>query len=228
MSQVEARQQRDTELVNATARENMWAGIGAGALTLCLQLAWRMHNGIDLVTQPVIIWSVIASLVLFGVLSVLRFSLDEWRDSLERRKMLAYMTDQALRIQEQDAQIRDLQTENKRINTRLRAAEFCSASSGARVVTAEETDTERILRNVERILQTWRDNLPYGRDYCKAMGLTRPEWEAAVMLMQKAGVMGKDNRQWVVVAKSYNEATMLVRERAGLRTRTEGSNFVSA
>ncbi len=224
---VETRQQRDTQLVTAAVLENAWAGVGATVLVFAGEIGWTLFW-----ETPFADWlfvpPVLAGGGVFGALCIVRFSLDEIREKYEQSKMFAYMEDQALRIQEQDAQIRDLQTENKRLNTRLRAAEFRSASSGARVVTAEETDTERILRNVERILQTWRDNLPYGRDYCKAMGLTRPEWEAAVMLMQKAGVMGKDNRQWVVIAKSYNEATILVRERAGLRTRTEGSNFVAA
>jgi len=224
------RNQRDSDQVTAAARENLWAGLGAAVLMLSGQGAWYAFVTAP-PAEPNLLLPLLAGGATFGALSLLRFSLDEWRDSLERAKMLALLTDKQLEIDRLQAGAADLRSENQRLNATLRGHEFKAASAGARAVAAEETGDERILRNAERILTTWQDNLPYGRDACKSMGLSRPEWEAAIALMQTCNVVGRGGpgqKQWIVIAANYSQALVAVRQRTALRTQTANTSFVAA
>lgn len=212
------------EWVDATLKGNIYAGVGAACLVVAGAGGWCLYRRIQF-TDVHLIAAVLTGLGWFALLSFVRYSIDEWlkaREILDQNAMLDLL---ALK----DAENADLRAENKRLNSMLRGQEFREASKNAKhVVAADEPD---VLRNVERILATWKAGNPYGRDYCRAMGMTRPEWESAILLMQKAGVVGKGgpgNQQWVVVAPNYSEGLMRVRERAGLRTRTESTNFVAA
>lgn len=222
---------RTHEWVDATTKGNVWAGVGAALLVVSGVGAWCLFVGRPFADYHILA-ALLAGLGWFALLCLVRFSIDELREKLDEASTIGLLAQQAEEIHRQKAEIADLRAENKRISAMLRGQEFQTAAKGARsIVTAEDSDAERTLRHVERILQTWKNGNQYGRDYCKAMGMTRPDWEAAVMLMQKAGVMGKGgpgNQQWIVTANNYSDAVSRTRERAGLRTRTEGSNFVAA
>ena len=223
------RQQRDRELVSATNLENIYAGIGAGALALCGQLIWRMEAQLPLLTAPVGIWSLIASLSLFGVLSVIRFSLDEWRDSMERAKMYALLADKEATIDRQAATVNEQQAEITRLRSRIRGQEFKAAAKDARnIVTPDETNTDKRVRNAERILDRWANNQPYGRE---VVSMSRQDWEAAMGLLQSAGVVGRGGaggRQWVVTARNHGEALHALRARGRVWNASEGTTFVAA
>lgn len=223
------RQQRNTELVNATARENVWAGIGAGALAFCGQLVYRANAGLPLITDMMFVWSLVAALGLFGLLSVVRFSLDEWRDSIERAQIYGVLEEQEATIEEQAATIAEQDAELARLRARVRGQEFKEAAKGARaIVTPEETGTAQRLRNAERILERWKHQHPYSRE---AVQMSRGDWEAAMSLLQSAGVVGRGGpggRQWVIIANSYAEALHAVREKARTWERVEHTNFVAA
>ena len=227
---VKLRTQRDNELVDATVKENLWAGFGAGVVVLCGAGAWCAWAGRPL-NEYHLLASALTGGAVSGLLMLLRFSLDEINEYNEKIARENIIIDYRIKYEDAMAELADLRAENKRINATQRAYEFKAASAGARAVAATESVEERTLRNAERILNAWKQGLPYGRDYCGGLDMSRPEWEAAVILMSNAGIMGKGGKggnQWIVTAQSYSAALTVVRERTGLRTRTEGTNFVAA
>ena len=223
------RQQRDRELVSATAQENMWAGVGAAVLALSMQIAWRLNVGLPVLLDVAIGWSLLVGLSFFGVLSVIRFSLDEWRDSLERAKMMGVLTEQQAEIDRLAATNAEQRAEITRLRQRVRGHEFKEAAKDARsIVTPDESDTAKRVRNAEWILERWAAGHPYGRE---SVQMSRPDWEAAMSLLQSAGVVGRGGaggRQWVVIAKSQAEALHLLRSRGRAWGEAEGTTFVAA
>lgn len=223
------RNQRDTELVSATAQENMWAGVGAAVLTLSAQIAWRLNVGLPVLLEVALGWSLLAGLSLFGVLSIIRFSLDEWRDSLERLRMMGVLTELQADNARLTALVAEQGAELTRLRQRVRGQEFKEAAKDARsVVTPDETDTAKRLRNAERIVERWSNNHPYSRE---AVQMSRQEWESAMALLQSAGVVGRGGpggRQMVITARSQAEALNQLRNRGRVWEQAEGTNFVVA
>ncbi len=223
------RNQRDTELVNATAKENMWAGVGGATLALCLQIAYRLASGLPIFIDLAIGWALLVGLAIFGLLSLARFSLDELRDSIKYLQMQGVMDEMAEELATKDATIAEQAREIQRLRAKVRGQEFKDASKQARnVVTAEETDTTKRLRNAERILERWASNNPYGRE---SMQMSRQDWEGAMALLQSAGAVGRGGaggRQWVVTATNHAEALRLLRQRGEVWEQSENTTFVPA
>lgn len=223
------RTQRNTELVNATARENMWAGIGGATLALALQIAWRLAVAVPVFLDVVLGIALLVGLSIFGLLSLVRFSLDELHDSLKYLQMQGVLHEQAQEIATLTATCREQGDEIKRLRATVRGQEFKAAAKNAKAIVApEETDTAKRLRNAERILERWAANQPYGRDY---VSMTRDEWEGAFQLLQSAGVAGKGGaggRQWVVTAKSHADALRALRQRGRMWEETSNTTFVPA
>lgn len=223
------RNQRDTELVTATVRENFWAGVGGAVLSLALQIAYRLAIGLPIFLDIAMGYSLLVGLAIFGLLSLIRFSLDELRDSIKFLQMQGVLQEQAEEIARLTATIAEQAEEIKRLRAKTRAQEFKDASRNAKaIVTPEESDTTKRLRNAEKILERWSNGHPYGRE---SMQMTRQDWEGAMGLLQSAGAVGRGGaggRQWVVIAKSHAEALNLLRSRGRVWEKSEGTTFTPA
>lgn len=223
------RNQRNTELVNATARENMWAGIGGAALALAIQIAWRIATSLPIFLDAILGVALLVGIAIFGALSLARFSLDELSDGIKYLQMQGVLHEQAQEIATLTATVAEQAREIARLRAKVRGQEFKEASKQARtVVTAEETDTGRRLRNAERILERWANNEPHGRE---SMQMSRQEWEGAMALLQSAGVVGRGGsggRQLIVTAKSHAEALRLLRKRGEVWEESANTTFVPA
>lgn len=223
------RNQRNTELVNATARENMWAGVGGATLALCVQIAYRLATGLPIFLDVAMGWALLVGLAIFGALSLFRFGKDDIVNIARYLQMQGVLQEQAEELARDKATIAEQAREIARLRAKVRGQEFKDASKQARnVVTAEETDTTKRLRNAERILERWASNEPYGRE---SMQMSRQDWEGAMALLQSAGAVGRGGaggRQWVVTAKNHAEALRLLRQRGEVWEQSENTTFVPA
>ena len=223
------RNQRDTELVTATVRENFWAGVGGAVLSLALQIAYRLAIGLPIFLDAIMGVALLVGLAIFGLLSLARFSLDELQSGLRYLQMQGVLQEQAEEIARLTATIAEQAEEIKRLRAKTRAKEFKDASRNAKaIVTPDESDTTKRLRNAEKILERWSNGHPYGRE---SMQMTRQDWEGAMNLLQSAGAVGRGGaggRQWVVTAKSHAEALNLLRARGRVWEKSEGTTFTPA
>ena len=218
--------QRTPELVDATVRENLWAGAGAGVLVFSASWGWCAFVGTPLMDYHLLA-SILSAGATFGLLSVYRFSMDEIRDGFLYAKQMALLTDQAADIARLTATIAEQQVEISRLRNRVRGDEFKAASKNARdIVVPTETDAGKRLRNAERILERWQSGNPFGRDYVQ---MSREDWQAAMSLLHSAGAAGRGGnggRQWVIIAKSHAEALRAIRQRANVWEDAAGTTFV--
>lgn len=223
------RNQRDTELVNATARENMWAGVGGATLALCLQIAYRLAIGLPVFLDLAIGWALLVGLAIFGALSLFRFGKDDIVNIARFLQMQGVLHEQAEEIARHKATIAEQAEEIKRLRSKVRGQEFKDASKNARtIVTPDESSTTTRLRNAEKILERWAANQPYGRE---SMQMSRQDWEGAMQLLQSAGAVGRGGaggRQWVVTAKSHAEALHLLRARGRVWEAAANTTFTPA
>lgn len=218
---------RTRDWVDATALGNLWAGVGAAVLTLSLLGAWVLwwaaplgiiHGAVSLVVGGVV----------YGLLSMLRFSLDEWRESGDRRRLEQTCAKLLVRDREKDQVIADLRKENLRYKEQARRADLRGVAPKGAESRRVAPVANPILEDALLLIDYWATNRPYGRDDV-AMG--RARWERAFRLIDAAGVGGlggPGGRQRVIVADSESLAKRAVIERAGTWEELETVPHVTA
>lgn len=211
MGKSESDPRRTREWVDATAVGNLWAGVGAAVLTLSVLSAWVLWVGAPLTLTHGAVSMVVGGCI-YGWLSTRRFSLDEWEQSGERKRLEQMNATLLIRDRDKDQVIADLQRELLQYKERARRVDLRGAAPMA-------ADNRRvapmaILNDAYSIIDRWASNQPYGRDHV-TMG--RQRWERAFRLIDAAGVGGKGGpggQQRTITAKSESEARRAVLERS--------------
>ncbi len=218
---------RTRDWVDATALGNLWAGVGAAVLTLSLLGAWVLwwaaplgiiHGAVSLVVGGVV----------YGLLSMLRFSLDEWRESGDRRRLEQMNAKLLVRDKERDAVLTDMRKELMRYKEQARRADLRGVAPTVADNRRVSPVADSILNDATTIIDRWATNQPYGRD---DMQMERARWERAFRLLDAAGVGGRGGpggRQRVITARNESEAKRAVIERSVTWEEFESSNYVTA
>ena len=174
-------EQRTSEWVSATAKENAWAGAGAGVVVQVVQ--GFMYTLFGYTSEHSVLLSGLSGFGVFGLLSLIRFTMDEWRlvwDARDRAIATQMIVELQAIVAEQGAEL-------KRLRRQLRGHEFNEASRDAReVVVADEDDMLRV--SVHEIIARWQQDVSYARDQC---AITKTQWAAAMRFLYDAGVVEK-------------------------------------
>lgn len=213
MGKSESDPKRTREWVDATAVGNLWAGVGAAVLTLSALSAWVLWINAPLtVTHGAV--SMVVGGCIYGWLSMVRFSLDEWEKAGERVRLEQMNATLLIKNADKDQVIADLQRELLQYKERARRLDLREAAPMAADSRRVAPVAGPILNDAYSIIDRWASNQPYGRDDVQ-MG--RPRWERAFRLIDAAGVGGlggPGGRQRTITAKSESEARRAVLERS--------------
>ena len=227
---VNVRRERNPSTARAKVFENIQAGLGVSSVVVGGAVIWYIWDSSGALQAPVIVLGVAVGpgLIWFGALSILRFSLDEATDLIERLRM----QEKAVTLQVENDQLRrelfDARRELKRANALARTQEFETASKGAREVVPAEDKFGATRRNVEAILNRWAQGLPYGRDH---VNMTEGDWKGAMDALEAAGVAGRGGpggRQRVVIADNVTQAQQAVEKKLRTWEKFDGTNFTPA
>lgn len=214
--------ERSREWVSATVLENMWAGVGSGIVSFVFQTALSLFFGVE--SSDMALLSLLASLAMFGVLCIVRFTTDElnivW-DVYEQRAASALIDRLQSTVAEQQSTIRRLEREN-------RGQRFTEASKDAReAVSAEKPDALRVA--LDEIIGRWQQDVSYARSSCT---ISKSDWATAMRLLFRLNLVeksGPGGRQWVFVdGISVDEVNTRIREHYQRLELTENTNFVLA
>lgn len=207
--------QRDGELVSAAVRENVWAGIGAGLIAFVVGFAFTGYS------EGLLIVALLTTMAVFGVLCLIRFSLDEFREWWDREQAVRMLADQ-------QAELVELRAENKRLAQALRTKEFNEASKDAKDVVRRDEYVE-LKRNVQEIVERWSQGASYSRDNCT---MSKTQWMEAIRFLRDAGIVvrgGAGNRQWVFVdGAKQGQVERRIRERIQKLEEYAATNYVVA
>lgn len=219
---VKLRQQRDNELVTAAVRENLWAGAGAGIIVLCGSGAWAAMTQ-AVFSEYYLLASGIAAGLTFGGLSILRFSMDEWRDSRDKLRMENMLVDMTVERDDLRSKLVKAYATIKELRQQIAVL----STGGASVKAVATPDELSLIHDNARILaERWSANLAYSRDEMRNT-MTDREWMNAMSLMERAGVVGRgglSGKQRVIVGNSYDSVmrtieTRIAQERADAQTK---------
>ena len=223
---VKLRTQRDNELVTATVRENLWAGAGAGVIVLSGCVAWTGLTQATF-TEYHLGASVVSAGVVFGGLSILRFSLDEWRDLRDRLRMENMLVDLTL---ERD----DLRAKLMRAHATIKELrqQIAVLSTGGTTVKAVATPDQLslIADTCRMIVERWAANLPYSRDELRN-SMTDGEWGSAMALMERAGCIGRggvSGKKKMIVGDSYDSVMSKIERRIAQERADAQNKYVRA
>lgn len=221
---VKLRVQRDNELVTATVRENLWAGAGAGVIVLSGCVAW---TGLTeaVFTEYHLGAAVVSFGVVFGGLSILRFSLDEWRDLRDRLRMENMLVDLTL---ERD----DLRAKLMRAHATIKELrqQIAVLSTGGTKAVATPDHLSLIADTCRIIVERWAANLPYSRDELRN-SMTDGEWGSAMALMERAGCIGRggvSGKKKMIVGESYDSVMRQVEKRIAQERADTQNKYVRA
>lgn len=218
---------RTREWVDATALGNLWAGVGAAVLTLSLLGGWVLYWNAPLTALHGAVSLIVGGCV-YGGLGLVRFSLDEWRESGEKRRLEQMNANLLVRDKERDAVLADQRKELMRYKEQLRRADLRGVAPTVAESRRVTPVADSILNDAITIIAHWATNQPYGRD---DMQMERARWERAFRLLDAAGVGGRGGpggRQRTITARSESEAKRAVIERAQTWEEFEGSTYVTA
>lgn len=218
---------RTREWVDATALGNLWAGVGAAVLTLSLLGAWVLYVGAPLAVIHGAV-SVVVGGAVYGWLGVVRFSLDEWRESGERRRLEQMNAKLLVRDKEREAAMQEMRRDLMRYKEQARRADLRGVAPTAADNRRVQPGANAILNDALTLIDRWATNQPYGRE---DMQMERARWERAFRLLDAAGVGGRGGpggRQRTITARNESEARRAVMERAQTWEDFEASNYVTA
>lgn len=227
---IKMRKERNQATVQAKVLENLQAGVGVASVVVGGAVVWytvaewsaweAAYRVAGIATGSGAMW--------FGVLSVVRFSLDEMRDMYEWLRLQELAASYYLQIEQLKADNAELRRELKRANALIRTQEFEQASAGAKEVVTPEDKYAALRRNIDAILQRWAQGLPYGRDH---VHMTEGEWRQAMEAMEAAGVAGRGGpggRQRVVTATDLTQAQQAVERKLTRWEKFKDTNFTPA
>lgn len=228
---VQIRRERNQTIVRAKVSENLQAGIGVASVVVGGAICWYTVSEWAALEQPFRVAWVAGGLgaIWFGLLSVIRFSIDEVRDLYQWLRLQEVAAGYLMQVEQLKADNLELRRELKRANAMLRTQEFEQASKGAReTVTPVENKFIATRRNIEAILSRWSQGLPYGRDH---VNMTEGEWKAAMDALEAAGMAGRGGnggRQRIVVADNLNQAQQAVEKKLRTWEKYQDTNFTPA
>jgi hypothetical protein len=211
--QPESRRVRTREYVDATALGNLWAGIGGAVLTFSSLAGWVTYYQEPLTKAHGIVALTVGGVV-YGALSLFRFSLDEIRESGQWSRLVRMNTYLVTRVAELERTVADQRSELNRLNERRRREELLTVAPSSK--TKVEPAMIPALNDAYTILDRWAQRLPYNRDDL-ANVMSRSRWEKAMVLLDSAGVVGMGgpgNRQRVIVARTESSARQAAYQRA--------------
>ena len=217
----EREQVRTRDWVDATALGNLWAGVGAAVLTLSLLGAWVLYAGAPLGVVHGSVSMVVGGCV-YGWLALVRFSLDEWREAGERRRLTQMNANLLLAMRDKEEVIADLKRELLRYKEQARRADLRGVAPTVADNRRVAPVANAILNDAMTIIDHWASNRPYGRD---DMQMERARWERAFRLLDAAGVGGgggPGGRQRTITAQNESQARRAVLARAQTWEEFEG------
>lgn len=208
-----ARRPQDSRQVFATWLENAGAGIGAAAVLVALWLAvhgvlyrigWQAQPWPD--AAVVAVSALIVALLAFGVLMLLRASLDEIVQASEWNQAMADMA--------------ELETENQRLADRLsvRTEELRQLRAEMLIANRERQTARTVLYvppaapdthgidDARTLLERATRKQDWSRDGMKAAGWTQPQWELARDTLIAAKLLAYNGRQPRLVLTDYAQA----------------------
>ena len=223
---VKLRVQRDNELVTATVRENLWAGAGAGVIVLCGSGAWVAATAATF-NEYYLLAATIAGGVTFGVLSIARFSLDEWRDLRDKLRMENMLVD--LTMERDDLRSKLMRAYATIKELRQQIAVLSAGSTKAKAV-ATPDEFSLIYDNVRTLTERWAANMQYSRDAMRNT-MSDGEWNNAMSLMERAGVAGRGGiggNQRIIVGNSYDSVMRTIEKRISTEREDAQTGYVRA
>lgn len=208
-----ARRPQDSHQVFATWLENAGAGIGAAAVLVALWLAVHgLAYNIGWQAQPwpdgavVAIAALIVGMLAFGLLMVLRASLDEIVQAQEWNQAMADMAELeaenarlADRLAVRTEELRQLRAEMLIVNRTKQSA------STVQYVAPAAPDTHGI-DDARTLLERATRKMDWSRDGMKATGWTQPQWELARDTLIAAKLLAYNGRQPRLVLTDYAQA----------------------
>lgn len=205
---VTMRKERNQNTVQAKVTENVQAGLGVSSVVVGVSIIIFVARDWATVPFPlrIITLAIGLGMIWFGVLSCIRFSVDEVRDAYQWYRLQERLVDEKLRVQQLQADNTELRREVRRLQSIVKTQEFNRAAAGARDVVKANDKFDTLRRNADELLSRWSQNLSYSRD---ATQMTRNDWEAAMRLLESAGLIqlgGPGNRQRTIVAESLTQA----------------------
>lgn len=228
---VQYRKERNQATVQAKVTENLQAALGVASAVVGVSATWYTAAEWSALEQPLRVAGVAlgTGAVWFGILSVVRFSIDEVRDLYQWLRLQEIAAGYLVQIDALKAENADLRRELRRANAMIRTQEFEQASKGAReTVTPVENKFIAIRRNVDAILNRWSQGLQYGRDH---VNMTEGEWKAAMDALEAAGMAGRGGnggRQRIVVADNLSQAQQAVEKKLKTWEKYQDTNFTPA
>ena len=169
--------------------------------------------------------AVVSSGVVFGGLSILRFSLDEWRDLRDRLRMENMLVDLTL---ERD----DLRAKLMRAHATIKELrqQIAVLSTGGTKAVATPDHLSLIADTCRIIVERWAANLPYSRDELRN-SMTDGEWGSAMALMERAGCIGRggvSGKKKMIVGESYDSVMRQVEKRIAQERADTQNKYVRA
>jgi cell division protein FtsB len=227
---VQLRKERNQTIVRAKVSENFQAGLGVASVIVGGSILVYTFTNWAALRPPLPIVGIAtgAGAVWFGVLSVIRFSLDEVRDLYQWLKLQETAAGYFLKIQQLTADNTELKRELRKLQSQVRTQEFNQISKGAREVVKTMDKYDALRKNIDDILQRWSQGLKYGRD---DVTMTRQEWEAAMRCLDSAGVLGIDDknpRKRIIIAESLTQAQKRVDTKIETWERFDATTFTPA
>jgi hypothetical protein len=223
---VQLRRERNQATVQAKMMENAQAGLGVFTIILGVSILWYVVLSWASLEPAFRIFSaaVGSAMCWFGILSVIRFSIDEVRDVYQWYRLQELVVDKEVKLQQAMIDIADLRKENRRLQSAVKTQEFNQASKGAREIVAPDKFAT-LRNNADDLLQRWAKGASYARD---ATQISRGDWEEAMRLLDSAGLIlrgGPGNRQRTIEAQSLTQAQQKLESRLRTWEQFDGTNF---
>jgi hypothetical protein len=227
---VQYRKERNQSIVSAKVQENFQAGIGVASVVVGGAICWYTVAEWAMLEQPLRVTGVAVGTgaIWFGVLSVVRFSLDEVRDLYQWLRLQEVAAGYLMQVDQLKADNLELRRELRKLQSAAKTQEFNQVTKNAREVVKAADKYDGLRKSVDDILTRWSQGLKYGRD---DVTMTRQEWEAAMRCLDSAGVLGVDDknpRKRIIIAESLAQAQKKVDTKIEVWEKFDTTNFTPA
>lgn len=227
---VQVRRERNQATVQAKMLENAQAGLGVASVIIGVSILWYAVTSWASMEPALRIFAIAlgAALCWFGILSVIRFSIDEMRDMYQWLRLQETAAKYYEQIQQLKADNLELRRENRKFQSAAKTQEFNQVTKNAREVVKAVDKYDGLRKNIDDILTRWSHGLKYGRD---DVTMTRQEWEASMRCLDSAGVLGVDDknpRKRIIVAESLSQAQKRVDAKIRVWEQFDATTFTPA